>query len=257
MSVGHFRLHCPRSAPRGGIAPLILSWLSGAQYRGGEHLETFVSMTTAVGDLNMRTMFALCGRKSPEKDTGKTLGPFKLSLIPLLVLELQGFCPLGSCEMVLLRLSRGAKCTLPRFFFWGSHITWICDTYLIAALSGSSIWYKTTEWIVLWCSHCGEFNLGSTDTAESFTLTTWWMSRSFRMQRSLIFRPEHLCWWRPWGGREFSFTISVQLTRKQAEVTITLPRCDENLLLSSRADFSIRQGRASVWAPQLPGPIIL
>lgn len=74
----------------------------------------------------------------------KRFESLKVSQIPALTLQLQGFCPLGSCEMVSLRLSGGAKYRLP--FFGGSQITWICDTFLIAALSGSSIWHKN-HWV--------------------------------------------------------------------------------------------------------------
>lgn len=84
------------------------------------------------------------------------------------MLELQDLCPLGSCEMVLLTLSRGSK--VYASLFRGSHITGICDTYLIAALSGPSIWHKNYRVHRPLMQHCGGFNLGSTDTAETFAL---------------------------------------------------------------------------------------
>lgn len=112
MPVGHFlfvALLVFSSLQR--HAPLILSWLSGAQHRRGTFRNIYFTDDSCRLFEYENCFFALCGHKRPLKDSGKnkTLRSFKLSLIPFLTLQLQGFCPLGSCEMVVLRLSVGAK----------------------------------------------------------------------------------------------------------------------------------------------------
>lgn len=73
MLVSHFRFllwHCSCSAPCGDM--LLWSFHDSLELNTeGEYLGTFISMTTAVGYLNMRTMFALRGYKNPHKHTGK------------------------------------------------------------------------------------------------------------------------------------------------------------------------------------------
>lgn len=131
------------------------------------------------------------------------------------MLQLPGFCRLGSCEMVLLWLSGGAK---HRLLFWGGarrspeSVTPFWLQLCQDPLSGT----KLLSGIVLWCSRCGEFNLGNTGTAESFVLRDDGWAR-FQMQRTLTFRPEHLSHSVLEGSVLLHF--SVQRTGKQVEVS--------------------------------------
>lgn len=110
---------------------------------------------------------------------------------------------------------------------------------------------KTTECIGLWCSTVGDL-IWEAQTLLRLLLSHMMDEQEgffFRMQRTLIFGPEHFCRRCPWGRQCSPSQIAVQLTRKQAEVTITLPSCDEIVLASSRADFTGRQ-RQRLWALQ-------
>lgn len=152
-------------------------------------------MVTAIGYLNMRTMFALHRQKSPHGDYSKTSWSFKPSLIAnaavaelLLTWQLWSgvaWAIWGSkAQASLLGAHRSPESVTP---FWLQ----LCQD----PLSGT----KLLSGIILWCSHCGEFNLGNTDTAESFIRRDDGWAR-FQMQRTLTFRPEHFCWSRPWAS---------------------------------------------------------
>lgn len=66
--------------------------------------------------------------------------------------------------------------------------------------------------IVLWCSHCGEFNLGNRGAAEEFHSRRWWMSEISDARKSRISSPPSTsCWRCPWSKLSPSL---VQLSRK-------------------------------------------
>lgn len=110
--------------------------------------------------------------------------------------------------------------------YWDSQITWNGDTSLIAAFSGSSIWQITPGWNILRCSHCGKFNLGNGEAAESFTHMDDGWAGIFRCKELSTFRTEQFWWWRrPWRI-VLLHNHSAQATRKpsfiaQVEVSYT------------------------------------
>lgn len=144
----------------------------------------------------------------------KTLWSFKLNLIPLLMLQLQGFCRLGSCEMVLLWLSGGAK---HRLLFWG--LTYHLNRWHLSDCSFVRILYLAQNYWVESSSDAAtvENLIWETQTLQRVSFLEMMDEQDFRCKEL-----SHL-------GLSTSVDsvlegsvllhFSVQLTRKQVEVS--------------------------------------